>query len=428
MYIFFSFLFTITTLSGNTPVMNKENAKPLEGIRIMIDPGHGDTALYDFFRVGPAGEREEWINLRVANYLKELLIQRGATVFMTRESDKDVGLGGRAALASIHKCDLFIAIHHNGCLYDTLDYPLVYFWGNAEENPASVDLALILVEEMKKQMTFEQQEGGSAYSDFLIYSRGTSVLRNTVALMPGIIGEGGFFTNPAGEKRLQSEVYNLKEAEVYVDALLKYAAKGLPKATPAKEPSDLFLEEKDSIQFKLQDGLGGHAFKEQEFKVLQGQQEVPCSWDHQSGILTVKPQVKDHKVITLRVFGRNQRGNALHPKEFHYKTVNYQQWHTLEDWKKAFEQGEMQFAQLKHAVKAKNTQAIRLHSEEALHFFRLSLELQHANPVARKAEVGILDCLVIQSQFLNKDLSEEIARQKSRLAAFYPIQTQTQDN
>jgi hypothetical protein len=37
---------------------------------ICVDPGHGGTAHSDSFRVGPGGEREEWINLRAVSLFK----------------------------------------------------------------------------------------------------------------------------------------------------------------------------------------------------------------------------------------------------------------------------------------------------------------------------------------------------------------------
>ncbi len=52
---------------------NSENPNPLAGKIICIDPGHGGTSATDSFRVGPSGEREEWINLRVALHLKKML-------------------------------------------------------------------------------------------------------------------------------------------------------------------------------------------------------------------------------------------------------------------------------------------------------------------------------------------------------------------
>lgn len=53
---------------------------PLARKKICIDPGHGGTAATDHYRVGKGGEREEWINLRVALLLKKMLEDKQATV------------------------------------------------------------------------------------------------------------------------------------------------------------------------------------------------------------------------------------------------------------------------------------------------------------------------------------------------------------
>ncbi|MCG6947753.1 MAG: hypothetical protein LJE93_02405, partial [Acidobacteria bacterium] len=53
-------------LIGCVVASPRRNDDPLAGRTICVDPGHGGTAEIDSYRVGPTGEREEWINLRVA--------------------------------------------------------------------------------------------------------------------------------------------------------------------------------------------------------------------------------------------------------------------------------------------------------------------------------------------------------------------------
>jgi len=395
--------------------------KPLSGIRIMVDPGHGNSAAYDFFRVGQKGEREEWINLRVGKHLVKMLSDAGAIVFSTRVEDQDVSLGGRAALASIHECDLFICIHHNGSGDPNFDSPIVYFWGSAIENPASVDLAKMLVKNMQKYMTFEQQKDGATYSDFLIYSNGTSVLRNTVAHMPGIIGEAGFFTNTHGEERLMSDEYNRVEAETYLKTIVAYAKKGIPKALPVKPPKDTILAEGQTLEFKLSDGLDGSHFQESTIRVLQGEEELPFFWSEETGILHVQPKHIDHKTILIRVFGRNSNGNALHPRQWIFKTEAYKAWHSVDQWSKAFNQAEQHFINLEKACTDGNTTLIKTEIEAALHFYQLSLELQHVHPKSRLAEEQILKCLILKHERLGMDTLQEIEIQKQKLEELYPL-------
>ena len=60
------FLAIAACLLGAVATLACRKNDPLAGRVICIDPGHGGTAESDAYRVGPAGEREEWINLRVA--------------------------------------------------------------------------------------------------------------------------------------------------------------------------------------------------------------------------------------------------------------------------------------------------------------------------------------------------------------------------
>ena len=113
--------------------------KPLEGKVICIDPGHGGTAATDSYRVGPTGEREEWINLRVGTLLGEMLEQSGAKVIYTRTTDTFIPLAERSKIAVENKVDLFISIHHNATADPKVNFPIIYFHGSAEENKASVD-------------------------------------------------------------------------------------------------------------------------------------------------------------------------------------------------------------------------------------------------------------------------------------------------
>ncbi|HQB83035.1 MAG TPA: N-acetylmuramoyl-L-alanine amidase, partial [Candidatus Rifleibacterium sp.] len=83
-----------------------QNLKPLKGISILLDPGHGGA---DPGAVGPTGLKESDVNLRVARYLRDLLRADGAEVKMTREKDTALSLGERVAMAEKLKPDLFVS-------------------------------------------------------------------------------------------------------------------------------------------------------------------------------------------------------------------------------------------------------------------------------------------------------------------------------
>ncbi len=413
-----SVILALSACTGTQSMLIED--QPLKGLSITLDPGHGATQAYDSFRVGQTGEREEWINLRVAKILSRKLTLAGANVLMTRSKDRDVSLGGRASLARLHSSDLFVSIHHNGSSNDpAIDFPLVYFFGQASLNPASVDFAKILLDSMRAEMIFKQQLAGAVYSDHLIYSSGTSVLRNTIDDMPGVIGEAGFFTQPAGEGRLKSKEYNKLEAEIYYKAILEYFDRGLPFASSLLPDSLLYIDLNKPLEFELDDGFGNTFFEENTFKVLQDGIQIKSSWDSNSGILTAIPDSSLERSVSFQVFARNLKGNAMHPSPFIFMTETGYDWYSHEKWFQAFEAAETfyeQFATM--ASDAVEDQIAVLDS--SLRLYQLSLELQMVHLQARVAEEKILELLQEKQDLLELDLSEEIEAQKYRLMDYYP--------
>lgn len=193
----------------------------LHGKIICVDAGHGGTALTDHYRQGPTGEREEWINLRVAELLQQKLQQQGATVIMTRIADDTIALERRAQIAVENRADIFISIHHNATADSSVNFPIVFFHGTVSENKASVVLGKSLITALQKKL-YNKPVQAMVVSDYTIFpSKGANVLRNTYGI-PGIIGEASFFTNPREENLLKQETHNQHEASAYVDALVSY--------------------------------------------------------------------------------------------------------------------------------------------------------------------------------------------------------------
>lgn len=223
---------------------------PLAGKVICLDPGHGGTADIDSFRVGPGGEREEWINLRVALLLKEMLEENGARVVMTRTEDVQVELSDRALLAVENHADVFLSIHHNATADPKVNFPIVYFHGNASENSAGVALGRAVSRNMRAVM-FQGEGPGSLVSDHAIFpGSGANVLRNSYGI-PGVIGEASFFSNPDEERRLKDPVANRREAEAYLVSLNEFFAGDIPaiaeKYSQGEIPPFPVLEEGDRM-------------------------------------------------------------------------------------------------------------------------------------------------------------------------------------
>jgi len=76
---------------------------------IVLDPGHGGSDP----GAGGFGLREKDLNLDIARRLRNLLCSYMVKVYLTRDSDTDVGLGERAAFANSLGADYFLSIHVN---------------------------------------------------------------------------------------------------------------------------------------------------------------------------------------------------------------------------------------------------------------------------------------------------------------------------
>lgn len=208
---------------------------PLRGRLICIDPGHGGTAVTDHYRQGKNGEREEWINLRVALLLKKKLEAKGARVILTRDTDVFVKLEDRAAMAVSQKADLLISIHHNATADTAVNFPIIYFHGAASENLAGVAFGKALMASFENNF-YPMNTPSSLLSDYVIFpAKGSSVLRNSYGI-PGVLAEASFFTNPSEEERLKQSAYNEAEAQAYLMGISSFFRQKMREIKPEKIP------------------------------------------------------------------------------------------------------------------------------------------------------------------------------------------------
>ena len=282
---------------------------PLTGKTVCLDPGHGGTSDIDSYRVGVAGEREEWIDLRVALKLKSLLEEKDCRVIMTREKDVAVPLKERALMAIDGEADAFISIHHNATADTTVNFPTVYFHGNASENQASVLLGLTIIRQLRRSL-FHADTPVSLVSDHTIFpTAGTAVLRHSYGL-PGVIGEASFFSNPSEEQRLKQNDYNDLEAMAYLRGLEEYfSAAPLP------------VLEKNSLvtiaPFEV-------------FQEAQRMDSVAVLWeqDHQQALILFQTSQTNALQSALDLFTRSARSfpdSWLTGKSHHYRALIFEQ-------------------------------------------------------------------------------------------------------
>ena len=92
------------------PKISTRTNQSLQGIEILLDPGHGGD---EWGAKGPNGYPEKSVNLVISKLLKQELLKRGATVYMTRETDKDVSLQDRMKMIDTIKPSIALSIHYN---------------------------------------------------------------------------------------------------------------------------------------------------------------------------------------------------------------------------------------------------------------------------------------------------------------------------
>ncbi len=92
------------------PVLPASAGKPLQGLRIAIDPGHGGEELG---AVSPTGLLEKELNLRSAEKLAQQLKVYGAQVMLTRNTDVTLSTRARHHRAREFAPHVLLVLHHN---------------------------------------------------------------------------------------------------------------------------------------------------------------------------------------------------------------------------------------------------------------------------------------------------------------------------
>ena len=235
-------------------------ARYLKGVDIVLDPGHGGRKDRKGWKVGPTGLREAEVNLRVAQFLRDFLVEAGAKVTMTRDGDyyldKDTNrdLMLRAEVANERNADLFLSLHHNGVARAAANYTSVFYHGAPDDSPASLDAARWLLYGLTSALRLEQQLECGLVSDHAVYpDRGFAVLRQT--RVPAVLVEASFFTNPDEEDRLREPLYNRREAYGLFLGLARWAASGLPRVELVTEGAEGQARNSERVTIQLHDGL-----------------------------------------------------------------------------------------------------------------------------------------------------------------------------
>lgn len=214
------------------------------GIRtVVIDPGHGGS---DVGTRNPAGLEEKHITLAAAQRLRATLeAQLGVRAILTRESDTDVAIDPRAAIANNNKADIFISLHVNashadavrGWQVQSLD-PTDYGTPAPEAETASQSVPLAgggsrvisIVPWQLAQIPHARQSATLAellaarLAEAGLRGHGVPVLQTPArvlvgANMPAVLIEMGFLTNGDDAALLDSKEFHGKLAEIITSVI-----------------------------------------------------------------------------------------------------------------------------------------------------------------------------------------------------------------
>ncbi|MBU8791079.1 N-acetylmuramoyl-L-alanine amidase CwlD [Oceanobacillus caeni] len=193
---------------------------PLSGKTIVLDPGHGGP---DGGAVGKDGTTEEAITLAVSKKLSTYLKEAGATVYLTREEDKDLaseeskGLSRRKAedirnrmnFIHNHKADFFLSIHLNALPSTRWRGAQTFYYPGKDENK---HLAKMIQAEIIRNLENTNREALAKTEMYLLKH----------AEVPGALVEIGFLSNVDERELLKQEDYQDKMAASIYEGILRY--------------------------------------------------------------------------------------------------------------------------------------------------------------------------------------------------------------
>jgi N-acetylmuramoyl-L-alanine amidase len=197
---------------------------------VVIDPGHGG---YQPGAKAGGGKYEKHLTLEVALRLKEKLETRGFSVWLTRDADKYVSLGGRSHFANDKHADVLVSIHANDSRNAAANGVETYFLAQQatddeaqalaekeNDDPAGDEggrdlLHTILSDLRRTNAQIESELLAARVQGSIIHATGAksrgvkraplAVLKRTE--MAAVLCEIGFLTNKDERTKLWSEAY-----------------------------------------------------------------------------------------------------------------------------------------------------------------------------------------------------------------------------
>ncbi|MBI3508823.1 MAG: N-acetylmuramoyl-L-alanine amidase [Chlamydiia bacterium] len=179
---------------------------------VVIDPGHGGTDR------GARGKmpfcEEKRLCLQTAKLVRQYLDQLGYRVVMTRENDAFVPLARRVEIAQQASSSIFVSIHYNSARSPTAQGIEIFFCDSQDQKQktlASKRLAETILPRLIRRTSATSR--GVKRANYY-------VIRETI--MPAVLIEGGFISNPLERAQLKTIEYQEKIARGIADGIDSY--------------------------------------------------------------------------------------------------------------------------------------------------------------------------------------------------------------
>lgn len=198
----------------------KHSDGSLAGKTVMLDAGHGGLSM-----TGTATRTdsiaEAYVTLAIAQKTRDMLTSMGATVVMTRNSQKPLTLEQRVELLTAQNPDLYVSIHCDGSdgIEDSGTHTFYY-------TPFSKPLATAITSSLVSvYRNYIYSPGDSNYASI---DRGTKYYPFFVTRMfncPSVLVETGFLTNPVEGENLANDNCQYWIAQGIATGIQNYFAK-----------------------------------------------------------------------------------------------------------------------------------------------------------------------------------------------------------
>jgi uncharacterized lipoprotein YddW (UPF0748 family)/N-acetylmuramoyl-L-alanine amidase len=197
----------------NAPKLTPSGSKPLTGLKVLLDAGHGGRETGAIGPLGSNGFYEKQLNLSIALNTRKFLKSLGATVIMTRTDDTTVSLNARADMIRKEKPDIAVSIHNN-----SMDVSADYSKNSGLLVLYSKDSSKAAAGFIKNSLVTDLQRRDDGY-------RWQSLSVCTVTPSPAILIEGGFMSNPDEYQWLSDYNNQVKIASSLCKAIESWANK-----------------------------------------------------------------------------------------------------------------------------------------------------------------------------------------------------------